>query len=98
VTPSFVGRRTELALLGKRLDAVAASGTGIAVAIRGRRQVGKSRLVQDNAQGRPGRPWAIAAPPRRATIRTSLVNWGTDSPVNTGTHSGLFTLITCSIA
>jgi hypothetical protein len=41
---------------------------------------------------------AIAAPPRRATIRTNLLNWGTDSPVNTGTHSGLFTLITCSTA
>ncbi|MFJ5230013.1 ATP-binding protein [Kitasatospora sp. NPDC088391] len=47
VVPSFVGRRTELALLGKRLDRVAASGAGAAVAIRGRRQVGKSRLVQE---------------------------------------------------
>jgi hypothetical protein len=45
--PSFVGRKTELALLSKRLDRVAASGAGIAVAVRGRRQVGKSRLVQE---------------------------------------------------
>ncbi|WP_462100497.1 ATP-binding protein [Streptacidiphilus sp. PAMC 29251] len=44
---SFVGRRAELALLGKRLERVAASGAGTAVAIRGRRQVGKSRLVQE---------------------------------------------------
>lgn len=44
---SFVGRRTELALLRKRLDLVTKSGTGVAVAIRGRRQVGKSRLVQE---------------------------------------------------
>ncbi|HEY4021436.1 MAG TPA: ATP-binding protein [Pseudonocardiaceae bacterium] len=44
---SFVGRRSELALLKKRLDRVADSGTGVAVAIRGRRQVGKSRLVQE---------------------------------------------------
>jgi uncharacterized protein len=43
----FVGRTTELNLLGKRLDRVTASGTGTAVAIRGRRQVGKSRLVQE---------------------------------------------------
>lgn len=44
---SFVGRRAELALLGKRLEQVAVSGVGTAVAIRGRRQVGKSRLVQE---------------------------------------------------
>jgi hypothetical protein len=44
---SFVGRRSELALLDKRLARVADSGSGIAVAIRGRRQVGKSRLVQE---------------------------------------------------
>src|SRR5436309_2263770 len=44
---NFVGRTTELALLGKRLERVAVSGSGTAVAIRGRRQVGKSRLVQE---------------------------------------------------
>lgn len=43
----FVGRAAELALLRKRLDRVASSATGTAVAIRGRRQVGKSRLVQE---------------------------------------------------
>jgi hypothetical protein len=32
--------------LGKRLDRVAETGAGSALAIRGRRQVGKSRLVQ----------------------------------------------------
>ena len=46
LTP-FTGRRTELALLRKRLDLVRASSMGTAVAIRGRRQVGKSRLVQE---------------------------------------------------
>jgi hypothetical protein len=45
--PGFVGRRTELALLHKRLDRVAKAKAGAAVAIRGRRQVGKSRLVQE---------------------------------------------------
>jgi hypothetical protein len=44
---SFAGRRAELALLGRRLERVAATGAGTAVAIRGRRQVGKSRLVQE---------------------------------------------------
>ncbi|PRY41409.1 hypothetical protein CLV43_105167 [Umezawaea tangerina] len=43
----FVGRHTELRLLHKRLDRVIASRTGSAIAIRGRRQVGKSRLVQE---------------------------------------------------
>jgi uncharacterized protein len=43
----FVGRRRELALLDKRLKSVTSSGRGTAVAIRGRRQVGKSRLVQE---------------------------------------------------
>ncbi|MDT0341516.1 AAA family ATPase [Streptomyces litchfieldiae] len=43
----FVGRAAELSLLGKRLDRVGATGAGTAVAIRGRRQVGKSRLVQE---------------------------------------------------
>jgi uncharacterized protein len=47
MSTGFVGRATELALLRKRLDRVAVSGTGTAVAIRGRRQVGKSRLVQE---------------------------------------------------
>ncbi|MFE9421521.1 ATP-binding protein [Kitasatospora sp. NPDC006697] len=44
---SFVGRTMELALLDKRLQRIAASGAGAALAIRGRRQVGKSRLVQE---------------------------------------------------
>lgn len=43
----FIGRKTELALLAKRLERVSATGTGTAVALRGRRQVGKSRLVQE---------------------------------------------------
>jgi hypothetical protein len=43
----FAGRTTELALLDKRLARVTESGTGLAVAVRGRRQVGKSRLIQE---------------------------------------------------
>jgi AAA+ ATPase superfamily predicted ATPase len=43
----FVGRKSELALLQKRLAGIAVSGTGTALAIRGRRQVGKSRLAQE---------------------------------------------------
>lgn len=54
----FVGRETELALLHKRLDRVATDGAGAAVAIRGRRQVGKSRLVQEFCD-RAGRPYVF---------------------------------------
>jgi hypothetical protein len=43
----FIGRVTELAVLGSRLSAIATNGEARAVAIRGRRQVGKSRLVQE---------------------------------------------------
>lgn len=43
----FVGRQAELRLLHKRLDRVITSREGTAIAIRGRRQVGKSRLVQE---------------------------------------------------
>jgi hypothetical protein len=44
--PDFIGRERELAVLRKRLDRVQESRRAQAVAIRGRRQVGKSRLVQ----------------------------------------------------
>jgi uncharacterized protein len=47
MTSGFVGRTAELGLLRKRLDRVTEGGRGVAVAIRGRRQVGKSRLVQE---------------------------------------------------
>jgi uncharacterized protein len=43
----FAGRESELALLQKRLVGIQASGTGTALVIRGRRQVGKSRLAQE---------------------------------------------------
>jgi len=43
----FVGRRAELDLLTQQLDHVKRTGKGRSVAIRGRRQVGKSRLVQE---------------------------------------------------
>lgn len=47
MTVGFVGRSGELAALDRRLRRVGASGAGTAVALRGRRQVGKSRLVQE---------------------------------------------------
>jgi hypothetical protein len=47
LTEGFVGRGAELAVLQRRLSRSAASGTGNALVIRGRRQVGKSRLAQE---------------------------------------------------
>lgn len=44
---AFVGRAVELDVLNRRLDRVRATGAGVAVTLRGRRQVGKSRLVQE---------------------------------------------------
>jgi AAA+ ATPase superfamily predicted ATPase len=47
MTTGFVGRKAELALLDKRLAGITASGAGTALVVRGRRQVGKSRLAQE---------------------------------------------------
>lgn len=58
VVTEFVGRVTELALLDRRLERVSSSGSGLAVAIRGRRQVGKSRLVQEFCD-RAGAPFVF---------------------------------------
>jgi AAA+ ATPase superfamily predicted ATPase len=55
VTAGFVGRARELSLLDKRLSRTS-SGAGVALAIRGRRQVGKSRLVQEFCD-RSGAPY-----------------------------------------
>ncbi len=43
----FVGRRSQLALLDSDLEQVRRSGTGRFVLLRGRRRVGKSRLVSE---------------------------------------------------
>jgi uncharacterized protein len=43
----FVGREAELAKLQEHLDFVRKSGSGRMLALRGRRQIGKSRLVEE---------------------------------------------------
>jgi uncharacterized protein len=43
----FVGREAELASLQAHLDSVSESGSGRMLAVRGRRQVGKSRMVEE---------------------------------------------------
>ncbi|MEU4163764.1 ATP-binding protein [Actinoplanes sp. NPDC026670] len=54
----FVGRRAELDVLTKDLDRIRRTGGGRSVAIRGRRQVGKSRLVQELCD-RAGLPYCF---------------------------------------
>lgn len=54
----FVGRRAELGLLTKDLDRIQRTGEGRSVAVRGRRQVGKSRLVQELCD-RAGLPYCF---------------------------------------
>jgi uncharacterized protein len=46
-TRRFVGRQAELAMLQGHLDQVRDSGSGRILALRGRRQIGKSRLVEE---------------------------------------------------
>ena len=58
MTAGFTGRAAELALLRRRLARVTEDATGLALAIRGRRQVGKSRLVQEFCD-RSGTPYVF---------------------------------------
>ncbi|MBW1595722.1 ATP-binding protein [Streptomyces sp. JJ38] len=62
----FIGRASELALLRKRLDRVSSARAGAAVAIRGRRQVGKSRLVQEFCD-RAGVPYVFSTATKGAS-------------------------------
>ncbi len=62
----FIGRTHEIALLSKRLDRVKESATGVAVTIRGRRQVGKSRLAQEFCD-RAGLPYVFFAATKGAS-------------------------------
>jgi uncharacterized protein len=66
VTTGFVGRTSELALLHKRLAGITASGRGTALVLRGRRQVGKSRLAQEFCD-RAGVPYLFYAATKGAS-------------------------------
>ncbi|MGH3544341.1 MAG: AAA family ATPase [Mycobacteriales bacterium] len=73
----FVGRSAELAMLRKRLERVASSGSGTAVAIRGRRQVGKSRLVQQFCD-RSGAPYLFFTAVKGESSTESVGTFCTD--------------------
>ncbi len=55
-----------------------------------------TRSARSSDHCRPGRPSAIASPPRSATNLTSLRNWAGCSPVNGMIHSGRAAEITCT--
>jgi uncharacterized protein len=61
----FVGRTTELAVLESELGLTGERGSGRFTWVRGRRRVGKSRLVQELCD-RSGAPYAFFQAPRRA--------------------------------
>jgi len=77
MTKGFVGRTVELASLGKRLKRVTSSGTGVAVAIRGRRQVGKSRLAQEFCD-RAGVPYLFFSATKGASPVESVATFLAD--------------------
>src|SRR3954470_14626092 len=73
----FIGRGAELAVLGKRLERVARTGTGAALALRGRRQVGKSRLVQEFCD-RAGVPYVFSTATKGASPVEAVASFLTD--------------------
>ena len=73
----FVGRHTELSLLEKRIDHITRTGTGLAVTIRGRRQVGKSRLVQELCN-RSGSPYLYFTAVKGASVTESTAQFLAD--------------------
>lgn len=74
---NFIGRRTELALLTKRLNRIRDTGSGVAVAVRGRRQVGKSRLIQEFCD-RAGVPYVFSAATKGASPVEAVTSFLTD--------------------
>jgi uncharacterized protein len=64
----FVGRKRELAQLSRMLEQVRAKHRGAFVSVRGRRRVGKSRLVEEFAQ-QSGAPYAFYVSTRQGPER-----------------------------
>ncbi len=67
----FFGRERELAALGAELRSASASGAGRLIAVRGRRQVGKSRLVEHFAE-RSGIAYGVVAGMKGAPVEVQM--------------------------
>lgn len=64
----FIGREQELEILQRRLDEVRDAGTGALMALRGRRRVGKSRLVEEFARA-SGSPYVFYTATKESGVR-----------------------------
>ncbi len=73
----FVGRRAELARLRAHLDAVMRTGSGRLLSVRGRRQVGKSRLLSEFV-ARSRLPALYSTATRQATVEADLAAFAAD--------------------
>jgi hypothetical protein len=81
----FVGRERELASLSAQLDTVRAgrrADPGVAVMIRGRRRIGKSRLV-DELTRRAGVPFVYFQAARNAPVRDELSTFASSVAAST---------------
>jgi AAA+ ATPase superfamily predicted ATPase len=67
----FYGRRQELAALAEELRRAGASGSGRLVAVRGRRQVGKSRLLERFA-AQSDAPYGVIAGMKRTPVEVQM--------------------------
>jgi AAA+ ATPase superfamily predicted ATPase len=76
----FVGRQEELARLGRHLDAVRA-GEARLVSVRGRRQVGKSRLISEFVTS-SGCPQFFVTGSRQASLAGDLESFRQDAELN----------------
>lgn len=73
----FVGRHTELNLLTKRINHITRTGTGLAVTVRGRRHVGKSRFAQELCD-LSGLPYLFFTAVKGASVATSKAQFLAD--------------------
>jgi AAA+ ATPase superfamily predicted ATPase len=78
--PSFVGRKQELQLLNDLLEKKIAS----LVVIKGRRRIGKSRLVQEFVRSKPFYVFAGLAPTENSTAQTQRDDFAKQLSAQTG--------------
>jgi uncharacterized protein len=69
----LIGRSRELKALRSQIDQIERLGEGVAVAIRGRRQVGKSRLVEEFCQA-SGLPYAFYQADQNGSAAQSMTD------------------------
>ncbi len=85
----FIGRDRDMARLQRHLDAVTEDGNGRLLSIRGRRQVGKSRLVTEFAD-RTGLPQLFFTGARLAQARAELARFALEAAGSSLPGAGLF--------